>query len=204
MAPETLVAPAVHAGRVVVLEPRRWLDVPLYWQHAATRASHRAHYRLRTSLPLGRHGRDRPTYKDAPRKGRAGADAGNLPAPHCAGTVHHRRTGFGLGTGTAAPGTGLRCAGRRRRGRAQQAGPAGRHPPAAPAGDHRRSTPPAVPEDPHPAAGLAGAGGRSLRHRLAAVVHRTRLAHPPGSDRGTAAVHRWGDPCCTARRQRRP
>ncbi|KXU97006.1 chromosome replication initiation inhibitor protein, partial [Stenotrophomonas sp. DDT-1] len=39
MAPETLVAPAVRAGRVVVLEPRRWLDVPLYWQHAAVRSS---------------------------------------------------------------------------------------------------------------------------------------------------------------------
>jgi LysR family transcriptional regulator (chromosome initiation inhibitor) len=24
---------------VVVLEPRRWLDVPLYWQHAAVRSS---------------------------------------------------------------------------------------------------------------------------------------------------------------------
>ncbi|MDV9041216.1 LysR family transcriptional regulator ArgP [Stenotrophomonas sp. RAC2] len=39
MAPETLVAPAVRAGRVVILEPRRWLDVPLYWQHAAVRSS---------------------------------------------------------------------------------------------------------------------------------------------------------------------
>ena len=39
MAPETLVAPAVRAGRVVVLEPRRWLDVQLYWQHAAVRSS---------------------------------------------------------------------------------------------------------------------------------------------------------------------
>jgi LysR family transcriptional regulator (chromosome initiation inhibitor) len=39
MAPETLVAPAVRAGRVVVLEPGRWLDVPLYWQHAAVRSS---------------------------------------------------------------------------------------------------------------------------------------------------------------------
>ncbi|HDS0948221.1 TPA: LysR family transcriptional regulator ArgP [Stenotrophomonas maltophilia] len=39
LAPETLVAPAVRAGQVVVLEPRRWLDVPLYWQHAAVRSS---------------------------------------------------------------------------------------------------------------------------------------------------------------------
>lgn len=39
LAPETLAAPAVRAGSVVVLEPRRWLDVPLYWQHAAVRSS---------------------------------------------------------------------------------------------------------------------------------------------------------------------
>ncbi|PZS46467.1 LysR family transcriptional regulator ArgP [Stenotrophomonas maltophilia] len=39
LAPETLAAPAVRAGRVVVLEPRRWFDVPLYWQHAAVRSS---------------------------------------------------------------------------------------------------------------------------------------------------------------------
>ena len=132
MAPETLVAPAVCAGRVVVPEPRRWLDVPLYWQHAAVRsstlqhitrrcalrpaapfvedetmiadpASRRAHYRLRTSLPLGRHGRDRPTYKDAPREGRTGAGAGDLPANRCPRAAHQRRPRIGLGTGTATP-----------------------------------------------------------------------------------------------------
>lgn len=39
LAPETLIAPALAAGNVVVLEPDRWLDVPLYWQHAAVRSS---------------------------------------------------------------------------------------------------------------------------------------------------------------------
>ncbi|WP_313051392.1 MULTISPECIES: LysR family transcriptional regulator ArgP [Stenotrophomonas] len=39
LAPETLIAPALAAGSVVVLEPDRWLDVPLYWQHAAVRSS---------------------------------------------------------------------------------------------------------------------------------------------------------------------
>lgn len=35
LAPETLIAPAVKAKRVVVLDGKRWLDVPLYWQFAA-------------------------------------------------------------------------------------------------------------------------------------------------------------------------
>ncbi|PWB24535.1 ArgP/LysG family DNA-binding transcriptional regulator [Stenotrophomonas sp. SPM] len=39
LAPETLIEPALAAGNVVVLEPDRWLDVPLYWQHAAVRSS---------------------------------------------------------------------------------------------------------------------------------------------------------------------
>lgn len=39
LAPESLIAPAVRERRVVVLEPERWLDVPLYWQHAAVRSS---------------------------------------------------------------------------------------------------------------------------------------------------------------------
>jgi LysR family transcriptional regulator, chromosome initiation inhibitor len=38
MAPETLIAPAVKAGRVVILDSKRWLDVPLYWQFAAVRS----------------------------------------------------------------------------------------------------------------------------------------------------------------------
>ena len=36
---ETLIEPALRARRIVVLEPARWLDVPLYWQHAAVRSS---------------------------------------------------------------------------------------------------------------------------------------------------------------------
>ena len=39
LAPESLVAPALKSGRVVALDPKRWLDVPLYWQHAAVRSA---------------------------------------------------------------------------------------------------------------------------------------------------------------------
>ena len=39
LAPESLVEPALKAGRVVILDPGRWLEVPLYWQHAGVRSS---------------------------------------------------------------------------------------------------------------------------------------------------------------------
>lgn len=39
LAPESLIAPALHAKKIVILDPRHWLDVPLYWQHAAVRSS---------------------------------------------------------------------------------------------------------------------------------------------------------------------
>lgn len=35
MAPDSLIEPAVKTGRIVILDPARWLDVPLYWQHVA-------------------------------------------------------------------------------------------------------------------------------------------------------------------------
>jgi LysR family transcriptional regulator, chromosome initiation inhibitor len=38
LAQETLIAPAVKAGRIVILDSKRWLDVPLYWQFAAVRS----------------------------------------------------------------------------------------------------------------------------------------------------------------------
>ncbi|WP_281631026.1 ArgP/LysG family DNA-binding transcriptional regulator [Diaphorobacter sp. LR2014-1] len=38
LAPESLVQPALKAGRVALIAPDRWLDVPLYWQHAAVRS----------------------------------------------------------------------------------------------------------------------------------------------------------------------
>ncbi|WP_413624619.1 LysR family transcriptional regulator ArgP [Luteibacter sp. Lutesp34] len=38
LAPETLIAPAVKAKRVVILDGQHWLDVPLYWQFAAVRS----------------------------------------------------------------------------------------------------------------------------------------------------------------------
>jgi LysR family transcriptional regulator (chromosome initiation inhibitor) len=39
LAPESLVEPALQSKRIVNLDPARWLDVPLYWQHAAVRSS---------------------------------------------------------------------------------------------------------------------------------------------------------------------
>jgi LysR family transcriptional regulator, chromosome initiation inhibitor len=39
VAPEVLIAPALQAKRIVNVDPARWLDVPLYWQHAAVRSS---------------------------------------------------------------------------------------------------------------------------------------------------------------------
>ena len=34
LAPQALVQPALQAGRVVCIDPERWLDVPLHWQQA--------------------------------------------------------------------------------------------------------------------------------------------------------------------------
>ncbi|MFC5489597.1 LysR family transcriptional regulator ArgP [Dokdonella soli] len=39
LAPESLIAPALQSKTIVILDPKRWLDVPLYWQHAAVRSS---------------------------------------------------------------------------------------------------------------------------------------------------------------------
>jgi LysR family transcriptional regulator (chromosome initiation inhibitor) len=39
LAPESLIAPALRERRIVIVDPARWLDVPLYWQHAAVRSS---------------------------------------------------------------------------------------------------------------------------------------------------------------------
>lgn len=39
LAPESLAAPALRAGRIAILDPAHWLDVPLYWQHAAVRSA---------------------------------------------------------------------------------------------------------------------------------------------------------------------
>ena len=38
LAPEDLIAEPVRNRRVTILEPDRWLDVPLYWQYAAVRS----------------------------------------------------------------------------------------------------------------------------------------------------------------------
>ncbi|MBB4604673.1 LysR family transcriptional regulator ArgP [Xanthomonas arboricola] len=39
LAPESMVVPAVRNRQVVIIDPTRWLDVPLYWQCAAVRSS---------------------------------------------------------------------------------------------------------------------------------------------------------------------
>ncbi|MCR4158620.1 LysR family transcriptional regulator ArgP [Kerstersia gyiorum] len=38
LAPESLIAPALRDGTLSLLDTERWLDVPLYWQHAAIRS----------------------------------------------------------------------------------------------------------------------------------------------------------------------
>lgn len=38
LAPEPLIQPALQANTITIIEPARWLDVPLYWQHAAVRS----------------------------------------------------------------------------------------------------------------------------------------------------------------------
>jgi LysR family transcriptional regulator (chromosome initiation inhibitor) len=38
LAPELLIASTVHEKKVVIVGQTRWLDVPLYWQHAAVRS----------------------------------------------------------------------------------------------------------------------------------------------------------------------
>lgn len=38
LAPETLIGPAIKAGRIIILDMKHWLDVPLYWQFAAVRS----------------------------------------------------------------------------------------------------------------------------------------------------------------------
>jgi LysR family transcriptional regulator (chromosome initiation inhibitor) len=34
-----MLAPALRDKRIVIIDRRRWLDVPLYWQHAAVRSN---------------------------------------------------------------------------------------------------------------------------------------------------------------------
>ena len=48
LAPQALVQPTLQAGRVVCIDPERWLDVPLHWQHAAVRSDTLQH--LSTAL----------------------------------------------------------------------------------------------------------------------------------------------------------
>ncbi|MBB5883540.1 LysR family transcriptional regulator ArgP [Xanthomonas sp. LMG 8992] len=38
LAPEQMLAAALRQQQIVVVDPQRWLDVPLYWQHVAVRS----------------------------------------------------------------------------------------------------------------------------------------------------------------------
>ncbi len=39
LAPDALAAPALAGRRIVIIDPARYIDVPLYWQHSAIRSS---------------------------------------------------------------------------------------------------------------------------------------------------------------------
>jgi len=39
LAPASMAAPALKAKAIVNIDPSRWIDVPLYWQHAAVRST---------------------------------------------------------------------------------------------------------------------------------------------------------------------
>lgn len=39
LAPESLAEPALKSGRIVMIDAERWIDLPLYWQHAAIRST---------------------------------------------------------------------------------------------------------------------------------------------------------------------
>ncbi|MEB1528211.1 LysR family transcriptional regulator ArgP [Xanthomonas sp. WHRI 7945] len=39
LAPEQMLASGLREKQIVIIDPQRWLDVPLYWQHAAVRSS---------------------------------------------------------------------------------------------------------------------------------------------------------------------
>ncbi len=39
LAPKSLLTQASQTKQIIIIDPARWLDVPLYWQHAAVRSS---------------------------------------------------------------------------------------------------------------------------------------------------------------------
>lgn len=53
LAPELMIASAVQERKIVIVEPTRWLDVPLYWQHAAVRSSTLQHIGQVLSVAAG-------------------------------------------------------------------------------------------------------------------------------------------------------
>lgn len=59
LAPEQMLAQALRDKRIVIIDRRRWLDVPLYWQHAAVRSSVLQHIgqALRTAASSMQRGR---------------------------------------------------------------------------------------------------------------------------------------------------
>ncbi|MFG6108286.1 hypothetical protein ACEU0G_002223 [Stenotrophomonas nematodicola] len=59
LAPEGLLERARQAGRIVLPEPNRWLDVPLYWHHAAVCSSTFQHITDAIRATAARHLRQR-------------------------------------------------------------------------------------------------------------------------------------------------
>jgi len=61
LAPEQMLAPALRDKRIVIIDRQRWLDVPLYWQHAAVRSNVLQHIgqALHAAASDMRHGRKR-------------------------------------------------------------------------------------------------------------------------------------------------
>jgi LysR family transcriptional regulator (chromosome initiation inhibitor) len=59
LAPEQMLASGLHEKQIVVIDPQCWLDVPLYWQHAAVRSSVLQHIgqALRTAASSMQRGR---------------------------------------------------------------------------------------------------------------------------------------------------
>ncbi len=58
LAPDTLAAAAVERGMVVLMDPARHVDVPLYWQYSAVRSSTLQHITqaIRTASAAAMHG----------------------------------------------------------------------------------------------------------------------------------------------------
>jgi LysR family transcriptional regulator (chromosome initiation inhibitor) len=75
LAPESMIGPALAAKAIVILDPARWLDVPLYWQHAAVRSTtlHQIGQVLRETAAV--HLQIAPARRSASPPRRSGGDS---------------------------------------------------------------------------------------------------------------------------------